>query len=147
MRRARILLLPLVGLFLAAQWVQPKIDPPRTSKQPAAWDNPSLDPRIANVLKRSCGDCHSNQTRWPWYARLSPVSWWLNSHVKQAQLHLNLSELTQFSDSDRDEISDEVKFGTMPLKSYLLMHPAARVSEEERKLLNDWANGTLQNAR
>ena len=144
MSRGRILLLTLSGLFLAAQWVQPKIDPPRSPAQPAAWDNPGLDPRIANVLKRSCGDCHSNQTRWPWYAHLSPVSWWLSSHVKQAQLHLNLSELNEFSDSDRDEISNEVKFGTMPLKSYLLMHPAARVTKDERQLLEDWANGTLK---
>ena len=144
MKRGRTLLLVFLVLFLAAQLVQPKADPPRSTKQAAAWDSPGLDPRIANVLRRSCGDCHSNQTRWPWYARLSPVSWWLNKHVKEAQLHLNLSELTEFSDSDRDEISNEVEFGSMPLKSYLLMHPAARVSAEERKLLNAWANGTLK---
>ena len=71
-------------------------------------------------------------------------SWLLRNHVSEGREHLNLSELTEFSDSDRDEISNEVEFGTMPLKSYLLMHPAARVTPEERKLLNDWANGTLK---
>lgn len=141
-------LMLLAGLALAAQFVQPPlISQPAPAKPPIgrpAWDNPKLDPRIAAILKRSCADCHSNETAWPWYSRISPVSWWLADHVRKARTQLNLSEQSELTDSDIDSIADVVGDRSMPLPSYLWIHRGAKLSDDERKLFNDWANGKLK---
>jgi hypothetical protein len=101
---------------------------------------------IKTVLVRSCYDCHSHQTRWPWYSRVAPVSWWMVSHVTRARKDLNFSTWPTFDPAAQDqtlrEIAAQVKRGSMPLPSYLWGHPDARLSAADKQLILDWAGAT-----
>jgi cytochrome c551/c552 len=100
-------------------------------------------PEVAKaILQRSCYDCHSNATRWPWYSYVAPASWLVASDVGEARHHLNFSEWDRYSDEDRrdklGDIREEVESGDMPLWYYLLMHPNARLSPDDRSTLMNW---------
>jgi hypothetical protein len=98
---------------------------------------------VAAVLKRSCYDCHSSETRWPWYSNVAPVSWGVIGHVNEARGHFNFSEWGNYSPARRatilENICDEVREGGMPLASYLLLHWDARLSHADRKAICGWA--------
>ena len=98
---------------------------------------------IATMLRAACYDCHSYETRWPWYGHVAPVSWWINSHVTDAREVLNFSEWPG-NDPKRaarklNHIGDSVRDGDMPLPSYLKIHKAARLTEQQRDALSEWA--------
>lgn len=97
---------------------------------------------IDAILRQSCYDCHSNETRWPWYARVAPVSWWLVSHVDEGRRELNFSEWSSLEPRARrarlKDIEQQVALGEMPLGSYVILHPGARLSDAERDALRRW---------
>ena len=99
---------------------------------------------VETILKRACYDCHTHQTRWPWYSHVAPVSWFVIDHVNDGRRHLNFSIWAQYDAKKAahklEEICSEVEAGNMPLASYLPMHPSARLSPEEARALCDWAN-------
>ena len=98
---------------------------------------------VSALLKRACYDCHSNNTNYPWYAEVQPSGWWLASHVNDGKRHLNFSEFAAYTPkrakTKAGEIVDEVEEKKMPLKSYTWMHPEARLTVEEIKLIIAWA--------
>lgn len=97
---------------------------------------------VERVLRRSCYDCHSNETDWPWYSRVAPASWLVADDVHEAREDMNFSEWPDDPDDATDlieEIGEQVESGAMPLDSYLWLHPEARMSDEERQLLIDWS--------
>jgi hypothetical protein len=100
---------------------------------------------VRSILERSCYDCHSNRTRWPWYSRVAPVSWFVARHVAEGREHLNFTEWDRMSPEDQakamEEIGETVTEGEMPLASYLLAHPEAALSEQDQTLLRQWAGG------
>jgi hypothetical protein len=105
-------------------------------------------PEISAMLRGACYDCHSYETRWPWYGYVAPVSLWLDSHVHDAREHLNFSEWPH-GDPQREgkkwnRVSDTVRDGDMPLPSYARMHRAARLTDEQRQHLADWAEKEAQ---
>jgi hypothetical protein len=105
----------------------------------------SPPPEITAILRSACYDCHSYETRWPWYGHVAPVTWWLDSHVRDARERLNFSEWPH-SDPQKAAkkwhyVSDSVRDGDMPLPSYARIHKAARLTEEQRNKLSDWADG------
>jgi hypothetical protein len=98
---------------------------------------------VRQVLARACYDCHSNHTKYPWYAAVQPVAWWLNSHVAEGKTDLNLSEFAAY-DAKRavrklQAVADEVHERHMPLKSYLLLHAEAKLTDAEVALVTTWA--------
>jgi hypothetical protein len=97
---------------------------------------------VQAVLQRSCYDCHSNNTRWPWYAYVAPISWFVTGHVHEAREDLNLTEWPLLDTAAQQfflgEMKKQVEGGTMPLKSYLFLHPEARLSDAERQSVLDW---------
>jgi hypothetical protein len=100
-------------------------------------------PQIAAMLRGACYDCHSYETHWPWYGHVAPVSWWLDGHVRDARDRLNFSEWPH-DDPQRqakkwNRVSDSVRDGDMPLPSYMRIHKIARLTDEQRKELADWA--------
>ena len=101
--------------------------------------------QVKEILKRACYDCHSHETRWPWYSRLAPVSWWLVAHVKAGRADLNFSQWPLFDLETRGlflrDIEKQLADGTMPLSSYVVGHPEARLSVEEKTMLMEWARG------
>ena len=97
------------------------------------------------VLKRSCLDCHSNNTEYPWYNNIQPVAWFLDHHVQEGKGELNFNEFATYSPKKArhkmEEVGKAVTEGWMPLDSYLWIHHDAKLSSEEAKLLADWAKG------
>jgi mono/diheme cytochrome c family protein len=94
------------------------------------WDSP----RTAALFARTCADCHSNRTRWPWYAYVAPVSWLVVSDVRHGREHFNVSEWDRPQD-DAHEAAEMVREGKMPLRGYLFAHPEARLTDDERRAL------------
>jgi hypothetical protein len=99
---------------------------------------------LASILRYSCYDCHSNHTNYPWYSRLSPVSWYLDRHIREGKSDLNLSEYGLMDRAEKigalSDIYDALEAGTMPLPSYLLIHRNARMNQDEMDALMDWVD-------
>lgn len=116
--------------------------------------NPPLDPpndfinvqnppqQIAKLLKDACYDCHSHESKYPWYTNVAPVSWWVKSHINEGREHLNFSTWGTYPLKKRahklEECYEEVEEKHMPLKSYTWAHPEARLTEDQRATLVSW---------
>lgn len=102
-----------------------------------------IPPRVGDILNRACMDCHSQETRWPWYSRVAPVRWWLVGHVNGGRKELNLSEWTQYSSgyaaATLGSMAEAARRDLMPPESYQILHPGAKLSAEEKKVFCDWA--------
>ncbi len=138
MTRSKIIAWTAGGLLLAVLAVPAKrTNPPVT----ADFDGPA---EVKAILQRSCYDCHSNETKWPWYSRVGPVSWVLASHVNEGREHLNFSEWGSLEDDVKvhaaDEIWEEVEDEAMPLPMYTRVHPEAKLSEQDKTVLRAWAD-------
>ena len=103
---------------------------PKVLSEPK-WDSP----QTRTLFMRACGDCHSNETKWPWYSNIAPVSWMVYRHVEEGREHFNVSMRGAQKKNKGDEAAEEVEEGEMPLASYLLAHPEARLSKEEKRAL------------
>lgn len=138
-------------LLLGAQVFRPERTNPAVDEAKTIQSRLHVPANVDAILKRACYDCHSNQTRWPWYSNVAPVSWWLVDHVNHGRSHLNFSEWDQYDAKKAahhlEEICEEVEAGAMPLPSYLPMHPQARLSAEEVRALCDWASAERQRAQ
>lgn len=135
----------LAALFVAIQAVPvDRSNPPIEQEVPAS-------PEARAVLKRACYDCHSNEVRWPWYARVAPVSWLVARDVREGREDVNYSTWNRLSASDQREELEEswetVAEGEMPLWFYLPMHPEARLSDEDRAILREWSRAERRLAR
>jgi hypothetical protein len=95
------------------------------------------------ILKRACFDCHSNHTDFPWYSSIAPVSWFTKMHVKEGREHMNFSIWASYDDEKKlkylEKIPKAIK-SKMPLPSYLIMHKEAKLSDDDKKLLTEWAS-------
>jgi hypothetical protein len=98
---------------------------------------------VISVFKKSCYDCHSNQTEWPWYSYIAPVSWLVSSDVENGRLHLNFSKWEKFLRKDKvkmkEKIWEEIEKEKMPLWKYTRMHPNANLTQEDKNIIKDWA--------
>ncbi len=96
------------------------------------------------ILEKACNDCHSNNTRYPWYSKLQPVDWWLDKHVRNGKKELNLDEYThrslRYQYQKLEEIAGQVREGEMPLKSYTWVHKDAVLTDAEKNALAGWAD-------
>ncbi len=139
----KVFVILLALIFAGVQFVRPaRSNPPEVAGR-GIEANARLTPEVESVLRRSCMDCHSNRTEWPWYSHVAPASWLVVDHVNHGRSHLNFSEWSRY---DREEaggmlkaICKEAQGGTMPMPSYTLLHRDARLSGEEVKMLCDWA--------
>ena len=132
----------VICLLVVAQFHRPaKTNPPvDQSKTIEAYTQ--MTPQVAAIVVRSCGDCHSNSTRWPWYSHVAPVSWLVIDDVNQGRDHLNLSDWSQYDKSEAaNKLRDmcrEVRAGDMPLNAYTFIHRGTKLSAEDVKVLCDW---------
>jgi len=139
-RRYRILRWAAPGAFVllgAAQLIPVHRDNPPVKNEVDA------PPAVRAILDRACYDCHSNRTRWPWYSHVAPVSWFVAHHVHEGRSDLNFTEWPLFDFEAQDmamsEIAKQMRHRAMPLKSYLLLHPEARLTDAEIDTLIHWA--------
>jgi Haem-binding domain len=131
MKVIRVVFFSLLGVFLLIQLVPYGRDHTNPAhKVEPSWDKPATH----DLAKRACFDCHSNETVWPWYSHVAPVSWLLMSDVVKGRHEMNFSEWDKPQD-EADHAAKMVTRGKMPLKKYLLMHPEARLTADEREAL------------
>ncbi|MGH9947408.1 MAG: heme-binding domain-containing protein [Pyrinomonadaceae bacterium] len=144
MRRIiKIIVLALAVIFIAIQFVRidrtnPPVDPKMSIE---AQMNVPAD--VQMLLARSCSDCHSNKTVYPWYTQVAPVSWWLREHIDDGRRHLNFSEWGKYDADKRtrklEEICEEIRSHAMPLPSYLWMHDSV-LSDTEIDAICKWTS-------
>ncbi len=140
--KKKILLGALV-LFIAIQFVRPAKNISReTSPNDITLLHPT-PPDVKAMLERACYDCHSDNTRYPWYTEVQPVGWWLARHVSEGRRHLNFSQFGAYEAKRAarrmSQTIDETNDHEMPLPSYLLIHREAKLSETEIDALENWA--------
>ncbi len=108
-------------------------------------------PQVSAILHRACYDCHSNETVWPWYSHVAPVSWLVASDVSEGREKVNFSEWGKLDPARRAkkqrEIGHEVAGGDMPEFYYVPMHPRAKLSDADRKVIENWAKGPTAGVR
>ncbi|XDD47989.1 heme-binding domain-containing protein [Leptospira sp. WS39.C2] len=115
----------------------PRENPPVTSEI-------STPKEVKQILKRSCYDCHSNETIWPLYSYVFPVSYFVSKHVTEGREELNFSEFGQLTERKQRkkiyEVWEQADEGEMPPKDYQLLHPSSRLSEKDKEVLKNWAD-------
>ena len=103
---------------------------------------------VQRILSKSCYDCHSNKTVYPWYARIQPGAWFVAYHIQNAKDKLNFSEFGAYSkrrqESKLDGIARQIEDGAMPVTSYLLMHRDAALSPSEKEAITLWVNSSKE---
>lgn len=130
-------LLGLAVVLLGIQLIRPeKSNPPITKEVDAPAE-------VKQLLERACYDCHSNETKWPWYSNLAPVSWLVAHHVDEGRRELNFSEWDTY-DAKRvahklEETEEMIESGEMPEALYVVGHAEAKLTDAEKKILIDWA--------
>ena len=136
-----IIIVILVGL----QFVQPERTNPAEEAPIVVTDD------VAAIMQTSCNDCHSNKTVWPWYSKVSPVSWFIADHVNTGRRHLNFSVWENYPEKRKlrklDEIMEEVKEGEMPLPVYTPLHEGADLTDSEKKTLLTWAQASMDSLK
>ena len=139
--------LKIVGYILLAalvviQFIRPDKNQGSLESMIEFQEDTSVPDNVLGILKTQCFDCHTNNTKYPWYAEVAPFSFWLNDHIIDGKKHFNMSEWNSYSIKKKDhkleELIEEVKEGEMPLPSYTWIH--GNLSEEDKKTLLDWAN-------
>lgn len=98
---------------------------------------------IKAILKNSCYDCHSNQTKFPWYSSVAPISWMIADHVKEGRAELNFSDWEKLSYQNKSNLKkkiwEEVNNDEMPLSGYTIVHPTAQIDEMKKLAIKNWA--------
>ena len=141
---AKWVVMVLLCAFVVIQFWRPARSNPPVDQSLTLQAHQQLSPQVAGILDRSCQDCHTNTTRWPWYTNVAPVSWFIVDHVEEGRKELNLSEWGKLPPDRRQkklhEICEQVEEGFMPLGTYTPLHPGSELSPADKKALCDWAN-------
>jgi hypothetical protein len=140
----------LLIVFVAIQFVRPA----RNNSGNTGMDirrTYAVPDSVGRILDRACNDCHSNTTRYPWYAEVQPVAWWLNSHIKDGKRHLNLNNFlasrVAFQKKRMEDCIEQIDKGEMPLNSYLWIHKDAVLSDEDKETLKEWCRGVIDSLK
>lgn len=141
MKSKRAVLTALLGVFVLVG-VGIQLVPVDRSNPPVTMEVPAPD-HVREILRTSCYDCHSNETVWPWYSYVAPISWQVAEDVEHGRREMNFSEWDKYDAGERahliGECVEEVEEGEMPLKIYLRAHPEAELSAEQIEALRTWA--------
>ncbi|MEP7149471.1 MAG: heme-binding domain-containing protein, partial [Acidobacteriota bacterium] len=131
----KISLIVLAVVFLALQFVRPDFSNPAVVEAETLYAVTSVPADVRLVLERSCSDCHSNETQYPWYSKVSPFSWYLAGHIEDGRSEMNLSVWNTYKREKKirklEEVCEQVESAAMPLPSYLWIHRDAVLSESE----------------
>jgi len=147
MKLGKLVLIVLVLVFIGIQFVPNEL-PAVVSNNPGdIIQSGIVSQEVAGILKTSCYSCHSNETIYPWYSYVAPSSWLVAKDVREGREELNFSH---WQDNDMikklgllDDISAEVGEGRMPMGIYTLMHPSAKLTDEQRELIVAWAEDSM----
>ena len=145
MKGKRIIWILLVGVIIVIQLIPSGRPEVKENNPNDLLVTVNVPDSVAQFLRRSCYDCHSNQTHYPWYTYVEPVSWLISRDVRLGREHLNFSQWGEIDKMQKakllSDIVDEVSAHDMPMGIYILMHPRARLEGTDRQYIVDWANG------
>jgi len=133
------LLIILILIFIGIQFVPMNVPADLPVKD---GDTIEASTEVQAILERSCFDCHSSHTKFPWYSSVAPVSWFTKKHVKKAREKLNFSTWASYEDDKKLKYLQKLPKAIeskMPMASYLIMHPEAKLSDADKKAISDWA--------
>jgi hypothetical protein len=152
MRKAtRVVVLAGFAVLIAIQFVRPARTNPATDPSRTLGAHVAMTPEAAAVLDKACRDCHSNDTRWPWYSNLAPVSWFVIDHVNHGRSHFNYSDWAQYKPEEAERLLQNAcamaRKETMPLPSYLRVHQNARLTDRDIGALCDWTDAVRRASR
>jgi hypothetical protein len=140
MSKKNIILLTILSVYLLIQFIP--VD--RTNPESDPDLKISAPPEVMTILQKSCFDCHSNETKWPFYSFNAPFSWLVSRDVIEGRKHLNFSEWGKMpvdkQERKKKHIQDEVDEGGMPLPVYLLMHSDAKLTESDKQIIKNWTD-------
>lgn len=135
--------LVLIGGLVLIQFFQPERNLGTEKGKKDLLTITQVPDSLAIIFKNSCYDCHSDRTSYPLYSYISPVSWYLEKHIRNGKDALNFSSFGDLEKKQRigalSNICDVLESGSMPLKSYLLIHQSSRISEADKEALCNWA--------
>jgi hypothetical protein len=145
------LILVVVAAFVGMQFVRPQRSNPPSDPTKAMASHVTVPPAVAAILDRSCRDCHSHETTWPWYSHVAPVSWLVAHDVEEGREHLNFSTWDDLSALDQreslKEMCKEVREGSMPIRPYLIVHRHAALSPPEVDAFCGWTDAAVKALR
>jgi hypothetical protein len=156
MRRTRTWLGALgvaLAVLLALQLIRPADSRGTLPGDGTLADHVDVPADVHSLLRAACYDCHSDETRWPWYSRIAPLSWLIFADVRHGRSNLDFSRWS--TDPVREPtptqrltwICDDVREGIMPPRLYRLAHPEARLSQEEQDVICAWTEDALLSVR
>jgi len=142
--RVKKVVLALVLFLIAIQFVQPRRTNPPVTPSKSLASHVAVPKDVQATLQRACGNCHSNQTIWPWYSHVAPLSWVITDDVNEGRRHMNFDDWeAQPSPKDAGthlvDTCKEVREKGMPLFSYRIMHPVSRLKPQEITALCSWS--------
>lgn len=137
-----IALVIVIAIVIILQFIKPELKNPSEDNKKFIASHIQVPDKMLSLLEQSCFDCHSYRTKWPWYSKISPVVYLINSDVEEGREHLNFSEWGNYSISEMKEkledINKEIMDDEMPLWIYLPLHPEAKLTDENKKMIYEW---------
>jgi hypothetical protein len=139
--RVKTIVLIFIGILIIGQFIRPKQNISEgISENDISHSTTNAD--ALSIIKNSCYDCHSNNTTYPWYSNIFPVSWYLYNHIEGGKKHLNFSEFGSYELKKKDHVLEEIKEtieeGEMPLSSYTILHSEAMLSDKDKEIIITW---------
>lgn len=138
MSKKKKVLYYLLVVFIVIQFIRPEKNMGKRETENTIF----VTAEVGNILQRSCYNCHSNYTDYPWYTNIQPFGWWMGHHVNEGKAELNFSEFEAYSLKRKlhklKEIKEQIEEDEMPLSSYTLIHGDAELSADQKDILNKW---------
>lgn len=139
----RNVLVTLSVIFVVIQFIRPSKNLGEAFGPDDITNTVSVPEEVKKVLVASCYDCHSNHTNHMWYENIQPIGWWIANHINDGKRHLNFSVYNTYKDKRKahkfEEIGEMISEGEMPMTSYTLIHGDAKLNEEQKRLVINWA--------
>ncbi|WP_027878668.1 heme-binding domain-containing protein [Mesoflavibacter zeaxanthinifaciens] len=143
MKIVKKILIALLVVLVIAQFFSPDKNTGDTKDLTAFLEETNPNEEVKAILKNTCFDCHSSNTVYPWYSKITPVNYWMAEHVEDGKKHLNFSKWSEYSVKRKDhkfeELIEEVEEKEMPLPSYTWSHTEADLSPEQIEAVVAWA--------
>jgi len=140
----KFVLLPLLIAFAVLQFFRGDYPEVRMENPADIHHTVEISPEVSGMLRAACYDCHSMETKYPWYSKVAPISWLILPHIREGREELNFSEWENMSRRAKvkmlKETAEEVEGQQMPHPQYLRAHPEARLTDAQRQILVEWAN-------
>ena len=148
-KKLKIIALIFFALFLAAQFIRPDRTNTPVVQAETLEAAARVPENVETILARSCNDCHTNTTAYPWYSNVTPFNFFLAHHIEEGRGQLNFSIWNGYETARKrrklDQVCEQAKEGLMPLPSYLWIHRDAKLSVEDVNLLCDWTDAERAN--